>query len=95
MVRASDSGTNSTATAGGITTTNANDVVMFGVGDHDTGVYGAPGPGTWTSLDPIAIDDVTQGAWYRVVTATATYAPSVSDTGQQWDAVLVGFRVAP
>ena len=41
---------------------------------------GSPAPGTWTALTPVT-GYIVQGEWYRVVGATGTYSPTVSETG--------------
>ena len=48
-----------------------------------------------SAMTPIDTTGASQGAWYRVISATATLSPTVSHTGGDWDAALVGFRLAP
>ena len=84
-----------TISAGSITTTNARDLVVFAAASFTPNTFGAPAPGTWTAMTPIDTTGASQGAWYRVISATATLSPTVSHTGGDWDAALVGFRLAP
>ncbi|HEY5923689.1 MAG TPA: hypothetical protein VIV11_18535, partial [Kofleriaceae bacterium] len=84
-----------TVSAGSITTTNANDLVLFAVSAQTPTSYsGAPTPGTWTSLPGLATQTITQAEWYRVVSATGVFAPQVTQTGAFWEAALVAFRLA-
>jgi len=94
---------NATATAGGganasagtIATTNANDLVVFGVADSAPNSWGTPGPGAWSGLQQVSSQVITQAAWYRLVSATGSYAPQVAQTASSWDAAVAAFRAAP
>lgn len=90
-VTSTGNGLASPADPGPITTTAANDVLIFGVGDGAPNTFGTPGPGTWTALDAVT-GVITQGAWWRYVTATGTFEPTVGETSGQWDAALVALR---
>lgn len=85
------SGLVSPASAGSITTTNAHDLQLLGVGDDSPNTFGNPGPGTWTQLTPVT-GFIVQGEWYRVVNATSTYTPTVSETAHSWDGATVALR---
>jgi hypothetical protein len=82
-------------TAGAITTTNARDLVLFAASAYAPNTYGVPGPGAWTAMTGITTSLVTQGAWYRIESTTATLAPQVTRSGGSWDAVLVALRITP
>lgn len=88
-------GTSSPATAGPVATTHAHDLLFFGVGDGFPNAFGAPAG--FTALNGVSGQGtgVSQGGWYREVTATGTYSASVTETSHHWDAVLVSLRVAP
>ena len=88
------SGTASPADPGAITTANAHDLVIFGVGDGAPNAFGAPGPGAWAALTPISAD-ITLGVWYRVQTVAGTVHPTVSETAGAWDAALAALEIAP
>ena len=81
----------SPAVPAALTTTNAKDLLLFGVGDGAPNTFGTPGPGSWTALDGVT-GLITQGAWYRVVTATGTFGPGVGESNGHWDAALVALR---
>ena len=84
----------SPADPGAITTANAHDLLVFGVGDGVPNTFGAPSPGAWTALTPIA-PDITLSAWYRIQTVAGTVHPTVSETAWEWDAALAAFQIAP
>jgi hypothetical protein len=87
------SGTTSPASAPSITTTNANDLLIFGVSDTVANTFGTPTPGTWTALtSPPICNFSSQAEWYRVVSTTAAYAPTVPVSGLSWDAALAAFK---
>ena len=81
----------SPAKSGSITTTNAHDLLLFGVGDDAPNTFGNPAPGTWTQLTPVT-GFLVQGEWYRIVSATGTYTPTVSETANSWDGASVALR---
>ena len=85
------SGLTSPAKSGAITTTNAHDLLVLGVSDSSPNTFGNPGPGTWTALTP-ANGYIVQSEWYRVVSSTGTYAPTVSETAHGWDGAVVALR---
>jgi hypothetical protein len=85
------SGLTSPARAGAFATTNAHDLLLFGVADATPNSFGNPLPGTWTQLAPVT-GFIVQGEWYRVVTATGTYTPTVSETANDWDSVAIALR---
>jgi hypothetical protein len=91
----SGAGATSPASAGAVATMHGHDLLVFGVSDQAPNVFGTPVPGAWTPLASISETDVVQSAWYRVVAATATYAPSVGETAGSWDAALAAFAIAP
>ena len=73
------SGTTSPASAGSITTSNANDLIILGT-SIATGNLGTPSPGTWTAMTAIATPDK-QSSWYQAVSSAGPYNPSVTVTG--------------
>ncbi|NVB76982.1 MAG: hypothetical protein HOV81_01185 [Kofleriaceae bacterium] len=83
------------ATAGQIATTNAHDLVLFAVASFTPNTYGTLSG--YTALTSLAGTQtgVSQVAWYREVTTTGTFAPSVSVTNSEWDACLVALELAP
>jgi hypothetical protein len=89
-------GSGAPASAGSITTTNAHDLVLFGVSDLNFAplTFGTPPtPGTWSALDPVS-GLVSQGVWWQIASSTGTFSPSLSGTAMTWDAALVAFRIA-
>jgi hypothetical protein len=87
-------GLTSPASAAALATTNPRDLVIFAVADGAPNAFGVAMPGTWTAM--LAIDGgITQAEWYAVASATATFAPTVTETSGNWDAVLAAFRFAP
>jgi hypothetical protein len=91
---AADDGTAVSATAGAIATTSAPDLVFFAASAFAANTFGNPTPNAWTAMTPIA-GSTTMGAWYRVESATGTFAPSVTHTGAEWDAAVAALRIAP
>jgi hypothetical protein len=85
------SGLTSPASAGMIATANAHDLLLFGVANDSPNTFGNPAPGTWLPLTPVT-GNIVQSEWYRVVNATGTYAPAVSETAHAWDAALAALR---
>jgi hypothetical protein len=95
-----DGATNASGKAGPVTpapltTTHANDLLMFVATDNTPNTFGTVGPGTWTPLMPIQSGSCVQDAWYSVASAIGTFAPTVTQTGGHWDTSIVGFRIAP
>jgi hypothetical protein len=86
-----DDGLASPASAGSITTTGAPRLLLFSVANYTPNVYGTPSEGPWSELTPI-VDFVETRTWYRVVTAPATFAPTVTETHHEWDAALVSLK---
>jgi hypothetical protein len=88
-------GTTSPASAGSITTTNASDLVIFGVADPSGNTYGSPSlggtPGPWTAMTAIT-SPAAQSSWYQNVSATGTFNPTVSETKHAWDAAMATFK---
>ena len=84
----------------GITTTNANDLLIFGVGDVLTTTMSTPAG--WTPMTGITTPDV-QNSWYQVVASTGTYNPvstqtcpgSPSPANCRWDTAFAAFKKAP
>lgn len=87
-------GLSSPADPGAITTANAHDLLVLGVGDGVPNTFGVPGPGAWTALTPISAD-ISLAAWYRVQTVAGTVHPTVTETAGAWDAAVAGFQIAP
>ncbi len=82
------SGITSPASAGSITTTGAPRLILFSVANYTPNTFGTPSDGPWQSL--MAINGAVEiRTWYRVVTATGMFAPTVSETHHDWDAALV------
>lgn len=92
-----DNALSNTVSAGSITTTHAYDLLVFDATAAAGASFGMPTPGTWTALPNVLAGlSVLQVAWYRVETATGTFAPQVTKTGGgAWDANLVALRIAP
>jgi hypothetical protein len=87
-------GIQSPATAGTVTTTGTQDLLLFAVTNLMPDTAGQPAPGTWHGLSLIQATAIDQHAWYGVV-AAGTYAPQVTETGNAWDAAIVALRAAP
>ncbi len=87
-------GTTSPADPGAITTANAHDLLVFGVGDGVPNTFGVPAPGAWTALTPISAD-ISLAAWYRIQTVAGTVHPTVSETNGNWDAAVAAFTISP
>lgn len=88
-------GTASPAGAGAITTTNPQDLLIFGVADSAPNTWGVPSQGAWTAMTSISTPAIAQLAWYQVVSSSGSYGPQVSETAHAWDAAVAAFRVAP
>jgi hypothetical protein len=86
-----DNGLDSPARTSGVTTTGAHDLLVVAAADLQPNNFGEPMPGTWRPLTPIVTAAIAQSAWYAVV-PPGTYTPTVSETGNNWDAVLVGLH---
>ena len=84
----------SPADPGAITTANARDLLIVGVGDGVPNTFGAPTPGTWIALTPITAD-ISLAAWYRTQTTAGIVHPTVSETSGQWDAAVAALKIAP
>jgi hypothetical protein len=84
-------GTTSPASAGSITTTNAADLVIFGVANNTGNTFGSPTPGSWTALTAVTTPEA-QTTWYQIAAATATFNPTVTETGNQWDAAILALK---
>src|SRR2546428_5907875 len=96
---AARSGTTSPASALAITTTNANDLLVFGVADSSGNTYGSPTlgntPGPWTAMTAITTP-AAQASWYQNLSATATNVqPTVTETQHAWDAAIAAFKACP
>lgn len=87
-------GRTSPATAGTLAT-SAPDLVVFAVGDGGPNTFGIPSPGAWIALDGILEPNHQQAAWFIVAQTPDTFAPTVTETANHWDAVLVGLELAP
>ncbi len=87
-------GTTSPADPGAMTTTNAHDLLVFGVGDGAPNTFGVPAPGAWIPLSPINAD-ITLAAWVRIQTTAGVVHPTVTETAGAWDAAVAAFQIAP
>ncbi len=85
----------SPASAGSITTTNAHDLLLFAIANFTPNTNGSLAGYTPLTTLPGTQTGVQQAAWYREVTTTGTYAPSITITNNEWDACLVALKVAP
>ena len=88
----------SPATAGSITTHHTGDLLVFAASTGAPVTWDTASPGEWTALEPVdgGSDACEQAAWYRVVTTTGSYAPSVNESGASpWDAAVAAFVAAP
>lgn len=95
MATASSAAT-SPAAPGTITTQHASDLVVLAASEPAPVTWGKPAPGTWTPLTPVTAGDCAHAAWYRIVTESGAYAPTVTESGKEnWDAVVAAFAVAP
>ncbi|MFI5342339.1 MAG: DUF2341 domain-containing protein, partial [Candidatus Methylomirabilales bacterium] len=100
---AAQSNTTSPASASSITTTNANDLLIFAAAIFLGNTAGPPTAGgtsgSWEAMNSIAVtgfNDV-QSSWYQVVSATGTYNPTsaVAPTPSSGtDAAIAAFQVA-
>jgi len=100
---AAQGNTTSTASAPSITTTNANDLLIFGAAFFTGNTAGPPTAGgtsgSWEAMNSTAgtgNNDV-QSSWYQVVSATGTYNPTsvVAPTPSSGtDAAIAAFEVA-
>lgn len=88
---AANAGLASPATANSITTSGAPRLLLFSVANFTPNTFGTPSQGPWNELTPI-VGQVELRTWYRVVTASATFAPTVSETRHNWDATLVSIK---
>jgi len=92
----STSGLSSPASSGSITTANARDLIIFGATAQAPNTFGTPSQGPWTMLNGVVGQLDVQGEWYRVVTATGTFAPAVTYNGAgDWEAGIAAFRIVP
>jgi hypothetical protein len=82
------------ATAGSITTIDPDELVIFGATSYLPNTFGTPTAGPWTQYD-VPIGDSMQRVWTRLAGAPGTFAPTVSQTANAWDAVIASFRTAP
>jgi hypothetical protein len=87
----STSGVTSPVHVASVTTSSPHDLIVFAFADGAPNVVGVPGPGNWIALDEVAPVAITQFAWYRIVTP-GTYAPTVTETANGWDAAFVILR---
>ncbi len=87
----SEDGIVSPATAGTVTTTGAPRLILFSVSNYTPNTYGTPSDGPWLQLTPVS-DFVELRTWYRVVTTTGSFAPTVTETNHHWDATLVALK---
>jgi len=92
---AAQGGTTSPASAPSITTTNASDLVVFGVADSSGNTYGTPTGGTWTALSPQITTPVAESVWYQIAAATGAFNPTVTETAHSWDAVITALKGCP
>jgi hypothetical protein len=105
-VTATGTGTTATAkTTAGMTTINANDLIIFDVGANATPPcpcvtnWGTgPTPGTWTVMQEIVETTIAndQESWYSIVATAQLYNPSEAFTGAAgwWDAAMASFKAA-
>jgi hypothetical protein len=93
-VAQASSGISSPAATGGVTTTNAHDLIIFGIADGAPSTIGTPIPGNWTGLVGNSNAAVVQLEWYAIESATGTLNPHVSETANMWDAAIAAFRLA-
>gem|GEM_PF-3221982 len=90
-VTSAAAGNVSPSSAGAITTTGAPRLILFSVANYTPNTFGTPSDGPWQSL--MAINGAVEvRTWYRVVTATGMFAPTVSETHHDWDAALVSLK---
>jgi len=98
-VASGQAGLSGNASAGPITTTHAADFIMFAAGDYAPNTFGSPSGGTWSTLSALIAgtsgNQYVQDAWYQSVASTGTYTPTVSQTGDGWDACIAAFKIAP
>jgi hypothetical protein len=86
----------SPAAPGTITTRHASDLLVLAASEPGQVTWGEPAPGTWTALTPVVGGACEQAAWYRFVTETGDYAPTVTESGtENWDAAVAAFVVKP
>src|SRR5262249_7978327 len=86
-------GLQSPARTGPLTTTGALALIVFAVADLTPNTIGAPAPGSWAAFASIETVAITQNAWYGFV-PPGTYAPTVTETGNNWDAALVALHAS-
>ena len=86
-----DDGVASPSTAGSITTSGSPRLLLFAVANFTPNTVGTPTDGPWKNLMPI-VGLVEIRIWYRVVTTTGSFAPTVTETRHEWDAALVSLK---
>lgn len=93
-VAVASAGATSPASAGTITTTHAPDLLIFGVADLTPNAFGVPGPGTWNAVGTAGpTPSYVEGVWYRNAFIPNGYSPTVTETGNHWDAAIAAFQV--
>ena len=85
-------GNTSPASAGSVTTTTR-DLLVLGITQFNTSMFGSPSPGMWTTLTPIDGAFTKQREWSRIEPAPGMYSPSVTVANNGWDAALVAFKI--
>lgn len=91
QISVSGDGIASPAAPGSLTTGSGTHLVLFSVADYAPNTFGTPTDGSWDQLLPIEppASGVEMRTWFRVVGASASIAPTVSETRHEWDATLV------
>ena len=85
----------SPASAPTITTTNAKDLIIFGVDNGSPNTFGSPG-GSWVAMTATpSVGSGEQSSWYQTVSSTGSFSPSVTETRHAWDAAIVAFKILP
>lgn len=84
------------AAPGTLVTRQAHDLLVLAASEPLPVTWGEPAPGSWTALKMVTAAPCEQAAWYRLVTETGSYAPTVTESGTaKWDAATAAFTVAP
>jgi hypothetical protein len=86
------SGWSATVSAGPIVTTNAHDLLIFGLTDYSSMSFDGPTPGAWDKLEG-STAVYPQLEWMTTTTVAGTYDPQLTGSGQGWDAVVAAFRI--
>jgi hypothetical protein len=86
-------GTTSPASSGTTQATHTPDLLIFGVSDVTPNTFGTPGAGTWTPLASVGpTPSYVENVWYRNASLVTGYSPTVSETGNHWDAAIAAFE---